>query len=141
MERPKFEPIFSRKSDFCEKSSSKPVETFIPHQAISLKDLVSRFERGQRLNVHMNFRAGDNFENITDEEALMRMKTESMETDDFPPVGVHDISEVEEAYKEHQYHKEDFKQRQQKKKEGKQAQPQKQAQQPSDPNNPDPPSA
>lgn len=141
MERPKFEPIFTKKSDYCEKSASKPVETFIPHQAISLKELVSRFERGQRLNVHMNFRAGDNFENITDEEALMRMKTESMDTDDFPPVGVHDISEVEEAYKEHQNHKVDFAARQKKKQEDKQAQQQKQAQQSSDPNNPTSPSA
>lgn len=133
MERPKFEPIFSKKSEFCEKSSSQPVSTFIPHQAISLKELVSRFERGQRLNVHMNFRPGSNLEDITDEEALQRIKSEDMDSVDFPPVGIHDIADFEEAYKEHQNHKVDFKQRQQKKMEEKQAQQKKQAQQSSDP--------
>lgn len=135
MPRPEFTPIFTSKSDYCEKSSSQPVQTFVPNQAISLKELVARFERGQRLNVHMNFRAGDNLENITDEEAIAQIKSESMESDDFPPTGIYDISDVEEAYREHQNHKVDFAQRQQKKREeAQQAKQQKQAQPASEPN-------
>lgn len=140
MKRTNFEPIFTKKSDYCEKSSSKPIATFVPHQAISLKELVSRFERGQRLNVHMNFHPGDNLENITDDEALARIKAESMDSDDFPPTGIHDIADVEAAYKEHQNHKIDFAQRQKKKREeAKQAQQKKQAPQVSEPTPPAPP--
>lgn len=139
MERPKFDPIFSKKSDFCEKSSPKPVNTFVPNQAISLKELVARFERGQRLNVHMNFTCGDNLENITDEEALYRLHTENIDSDDFPPTGVYDVSDVEQAYKEHQNHKVDFAKRQKQKKEEQQAKQKKQAQQSSAPTPSDPP--
>lgn len=117
MERPNFEPIFTKKSDYCEKTSKRPIKDFIPHQAISLAELIARFERGQRLNVHMNFRAGSNLEDITDEEALERIKAENMDTDDFPPVGVHDIADVEALKREHDNHKSEFKQRMQKKRE------------------------
>lgn len=123
MERPNFEPIFTKKSDFCEKTNKKPIKEFIPHQAISLKELVSRFERGQRLNVHMNFRPGSNLEDITDEEALERIKREDMESDDFPPTGIYDITDVEAAKREHDIHKSDFKARQQKKREQSQQAP------------------
>lgn len=116
MKRPKFEPIFSKKSDFCEKTNKKPISDFIPHQAITLKELVTRFERGQRLNVHSNFAPGSNFEAISDEDALERIKSESMETDDFPPIA-HDIVDVELLKREHDIHKCEFNERINKKKE------------------------
>ena len=61
--KPLFESPFADKSEYCEKLSDKPVQTFIPHQAITLKELVTRFEHGQRLNVHQNFAPGSNFTN------------------------------------------------------------------------------
>lgn len=132
MSRPNFQPIFTEKSEFSEVSSDKPVNTFVPHQAMSLAELVSRFEKGQRLNVHSNFPAGDNFQRITDDEALASIRSESMDTDDFPPVGVHDIAEVQSLYEEHEVHKREFTERMKtKKKEAQQAKP-KQAQQADD---------
>lgn len=128
MKRPNFESIFDGKNDFCEISVSKPVNTFVPHQALDLKELVSRFERGQRLNVHNNFAPGSNFENITDDEALARLKSESMETDDFPPTDVHDVADVEAHYRALQEQKQDFKRRMKEKKEKAQQAQQKQAQ-------------
>ena len=114
--RPKFEPIFTKKSDYCEKSSQTPISSFVPHQAISLTELISRFERGQRLNVHMNFRVGDNLENISDEEALDRISSESMDTDDFPPTDVHDVVDVQRELELNDIHKREFKERQKEKK-------------------------
>lgn len=139
MERPKFKRILTQKSDFCEISSEKPVETFVPHQAISIAELVSRFERGQRLNVHSNFAPGSNFENISDEEAMSRIKNESMETDDFPPTDVYDVADVERHYSEHQVHKSEFKERQRKKREEAQQEKRKQSQQADEPTPPAPP--
>lgn len=138
MNRPKFEPIFTKKSDYCERSSQTPIESFVPHQAISLTELISRFERGQRLNVHMNFRAGDNLENISDEEAYARIHTEDMDSDDFPPTDVHDVVDVQRELTLNDIRKEEFyKRREEKKKQAqqaaKQAQQAKQDDLPSDP--------
>lgn len=138
MNRPNFESIFTKSSDFCEKSSSTPVSSFVPHQAISLTELVTRFERGQRLNVHMNFRCGDNMDNISDEEALNRIKSEDMNSDDFPPCDVHDVVDVQREMELNEIHKRDFKERQTKKKKqaqqaAEQAQQAQQQQQHSDP--------
>lgn len=108
MNRPNFIPIFTEKSDFCEESVSKPVETFIPKQAISISELVQRFERGQRLNVHANFAPGSNFDNIDDDTALARIKSENIDSDDFPPTNVYDIADVEAHYLAHQEHKQEF---------------------------------
>lgn len=139
MKRPKFEPIFEKKSDFCEVSSEKPVSSFISGQAISISELIKRFERGQRLGVHCNFRPGENFENISDEQVALQMRAEDMDSDDFPPVGVHDITDVEEHYKIHQAHKADFSARRKKKEdEAKQA---KQKAQQAESNLPTPPDA
>lgn len=121
MERPNFQPIFTKKSDFCERVSSQPVKTFIPNQAIKLSELVSRFEHGQRLNVHSNFAPGDNFTND-------QIISESF--DDAPPDDVHDIVDVHEYYQQHESHKREFKDRMKKKKEeSQQAQPQEPAKQ------------
>lgn len=115
MKRPNFEPIFEKKTDFCEVSSEKPVSSFMAGQSISISELIKRFERGQRLGVHCNFRPGENFENISDDQAASQMRAEDMDSDDFPPVGVHDITDVEEHYKMHQAHKADFSARRKKK--------------------------
>lgn len=138
MNRPKFEPIFTQKSDYCERSSQTPIESFVPHQAISLTELISRFERGQRLNVHMNFRAGDNLENISDEEAFARIHSEDMDSDDFPPTDVHDVVDVQRELELNDIHKREFKARQEEKKKqaqqaAKQAQQAKQDELPPDP--------
>lgn len=128
MIRPKFQPIFEGKSDFCEQSDSKPVETFVPNQAISLSELISRFERGQRLNVHTNFRVGSNLEDLTDEEALQRIREESLDSDDFPPDDVHDIVDVQREKELHDVHKREFHERvKRNKEEAKQAPKAKQA--------------
>lgn len=129
MNRPNFEPIFTQKSDFCEKSSPKPVETFVPHQAMSLSELISRFERGQRLNVHQNFKPMDNFTDGT-------LYVEDFE--DAPPDDVHDVVDVHNFYLEHKEHKKDFAKRQ---KEKKAMQAQQASAQPAQPADPDPTSA
>lgn len=100
MKRAKFEPIFDQKSDFCEKSVEKPVETFVPGQAIDLATLIKRFENGQRLNVHANFEPMDN------------MTRGSMYVEDFedaPPDDIHDIVDVENAIREHEVAKREHK--------------------------------
>lgn len=99
--------FFEKKSDYCERSSSTPVKTFVPHQAITLRELVSRFERGQRLNVHSNFTPGDNF---------TRDKAYVEDFDDAPPHDITDVVDVEHYYRAHQEHVKDFKARQKAKK-------------------------
>lgn len=112
MNRTKPKSIFCSKSEFCEKVSSKPIDSFVPNQAMKLKELVSRFERGQRLNVHSNFYPGSNFESMTDEEALWQIQHESMDTEDFPPIDVHDVSDVQRLQEENDVRKRDFIRRQ-----------------------------
>lgn len=118
MNRPKFNPIFTKKSDYCEKSSKTPVETFVPHQALNLAELIQRFERGQRLNVHCNFAPGSNLMNCTDEQAFEMMKADDMEHG-FPPTDVHDICDVEREYSAHKQHKQEFAERMKAKKSAK----------------------
>lgn len=113
MERPKIFPLFTQKSEFCEKSSKKPVETFIPNQSYTLSELVSRFEKGQRLPCHLNFQPGDN---MTKDQ----LYEETFE--DAPPTDVHDIVDVEQHYREHQVHKSEFNKKK-KEKQAKQATP------------------
>lgn len=112
MNRPNFEPIFTEKSDFCEVSSEKPFKSFIPGQANKLSDLVARFERGQRLNVHSNF---DPLSNFTKDSLYQE------DFDDAPPDDVHDVVDVQRYYEEHQEHKKDYKVRMKTKKEAQQA--------------------
>lgn len=102
-------PIFTQKSEFCEVSSPDPVETFVPGQAISLSELVTRFERGQRLNVHNN---PMNIMYRSDEEAAANSET----FDDAAPDDVHDIVDVHEYYRAHESHKKEFTEKQKAKK-------------------------
>lgn len=104
MKRPNFQPIFDSKKDFCEKSSSEPISSFIPHQALDLATLMKRFEQGQRLNIHENFKPMSNF-------TQDKIYEESF--DDAPPI-VHDICEVQEAMNEHNAHKKDYEARKKK---------------------------
>lgn len=106
MERPNFVPILAKK-DYIERTNSKPIETFIPNQAMNLKELVQRFERGQRLNVHENFRPGSNF---------TQDKIYQEDFEDAPPDGVYDVTDVHDYYENHRAHKADFEQRRKDKK-------------------------
>lgn len=116
----------ARKSNIFERSSEKPVKSFVAHQSMPLCELVRRFESGQRLNVKMNFDPGDQFtrDHIYEEDF-----------EDAPPDDVHDIVDVENALREHEAHKAEYSK---KKKESKQApqEPSQQAQQ--EPQPPDP---
>lgn len=134
MERPKFVSIFSQKSEFCEVTDEKPVDSFIPGQALDLKELVSRFERGQRLNVHNNFAPGSNFYQASDEQAAADLQNETF--DDCPPIGVYDVADVEQLKREHEVHKREFISRKKKEAESKQAEPAKAPQDPA-PKDPD----
>lgn len=114
-------------ADYCENSCDQPVKEFIPNQAISLRELVTRFERGQRLNVHQNFAPMSNFTNgntIYEEDF-----------NDAPPDDVHDIVDVHEHYLKHNEQKADYIRR--KKEKGKKPKPAP-AQQGDAPNPPDP---
>ena len=84
--RAKVFALFEKKSEFCEKSSSKPVGTFVPNQSYKISELLSRFEKGQRLPVHQNFEPGSNFtKDCLYEETF----------DDAPPTDIHDVADVE----------------------------------------------
>lgn len=139
MERPKIYPIFTEESEFCEKNSSKPMSDFVPHQSYKISELVERFESGKRLNVHMNFPAGSNFERMSDEEAEQRLMNEEFHDCDFAPTDMHDVADVEAYYRAHEEHKKDFAERQKKAKQAKQAavkQAQQAQQEPSQPEDP-----
>lgn len=102
MKRPNFKPIFDEKSDYCEKNSSQPIKSFIPGQAMNLSELISRFDRGQRLLVHNNF---DPMSNFTKDS----LYEESFE--DAAPDGIYDVVDVENHYREHKVHKRDYEKR------------------------------
>lgn len=132
MKRPNFEAKISQ-IEASERSSSTPISTFIPHQALDLKELISRFDRGQRLNVHQNFAPLSNFTSD-------KVYEESF--DDAPPDNIHDIVDVHNALNEHAAHKKDFADRRKKKSDAakqadaNQAQQAKQHDTPPDPANP-----
>lgn len=98
MKRPNFEPIFTDKSDFCERTSEKPVETFVPNQSMTLAEMMARFEAGQRLNVHQS---PMNQFYRSEEEA----DANAERFDDAPPTDVNDITDVHRYFKEHQERK------------------------------------
>lgn len=113
MNRPNFTPIFSEKSEYCEEQCSQPIETFIPNQAITLSELMQRFERGQRLNVHENFAPMSNFTRDSVFEETF---------EEAPPDDVHDIVDVHEYYRAHQAHKKEYDAKQASKREAEKAQ-------------------
>lgn len=91
-----------KNGNFFEKSSEVPVKTFVPHQAITLKELVSRFERGQRLNVHQNFVPKSNMT----EGQIVEETFEEAAPDD-----IHDIVDVHNYMQEHEQRKDAFNKR------------------------------
>lgn len=125
MKRPNFEPIICT-FDAAEEVDSKPIETFIPNQSYSLSELMSRFEKGQRLPAHHLFNPDSEFTSGAVYEETF---------DEAPPDDVRDVVDVEHYYREHQEHKREFTERKKKKKQGEGAQPPKQATdpQPQDP--------
>lgn len=102
MERPKFSEKISKK-DYIERTSDKPVKSFISGQAMDLTELIARFERGQRLNVHQNFRPMQDW---------TEGKIVEEDFDEAPPDDVHDVADVERYYHAHQQHKQEFSEKQ-----------------------------
>lgn len=102
MEKPKIFIQFSKKSDFCETSSSKPVSSFVPHQAMSLAEMVARFDRGQRLNVKQNF---------APETQFTRDCIYEEDFEDAAPDDIHDVVDVQNAMAEHEQRKQNFKEK------------------------------
>lgn len=92
-----------------ERVSQKSDPSFVPHQAIKLSELVARFQRGQRLNVHMTT---PNEFYATDEE----VKRNSERFEDCPPADIHDIVDVMQYQEELDQRKSDLKDRIAKKK-------------------------
>lgn len=105
MNRPNFEPIFSEKNEFCEKSSQIPIKSFVPHQSMTLSELMKRFDSGQRLNVHSS---PMNTFYRSEDEANVNAET----FDDAPPTDVYDIADVELHYAEHKQRVANFKEKQ-----------------------------
>lgn len=103
-----FEMVFERSSD-------KAVEAFQPGEALSIREMLVRTERGQRINVHTRFRA----ENIPDNMYYAQYDQNGniipdKEEDTFahtPPDGMNDITDVMQYSEELQERKRQLKQR------------------------------
>lgn len=93
-----------------ERVDEKPDSSFVPNQAIKLSELVARFQRGQRLNVHMTT---PNEFYATDEEAKLHHE----HFDDCPPADLNDIVDVMQYQEELDQRKKDLKDRVKKRKE------------------------
>lgn len=87
-----------------EKSSSKPTPNLVPNEAVSIRELLIRTQRGQRLNVHTRMRTDDCPDNMYRAEyekdpqtGEIRMKADPLEEtiDHTPPSGMHDIVDVQ----------------------------------------------
>lgn len=105
MNNPRVLEHFGKKNSiFCEKTSSKPVEGFVPGQAVKLSELFDRFTKGQRLNIHINPM------NEFFPEDQVEKHTEPFEA--APPEDIQDIVDVEEYHKSVQEHKREFHERQ-----------------------------
>lgn len=103
-----FEMIF-------EKGSDSSVEAFQPGEAMSIRDMLIRTERGQRLNVHTRFRA----EGIPDNMYMAQYDKDGKllpdkEEDTFahtPPEGMNDVVDVLRFQEELNERKEALRQR------------------------------
>lgn len=87
-----------------ERVDSKSDPSFVPNQAIKLSELVARFQKGQRLNVHMT-KTNDFYE--TNEEVLRN----SERFEDCPPADLNDIVDVMNFQEELSQRKSDLKDR------------------------------
>jgi len=111
-----------------EKCSNKPIKTLVPGEAMSIKEMLVRTERGQRLNVHMRMNGNlpdnmypvdylrDEFGRIvTDKEGNPiehDYKAEGFENT--PPDDINDIVDVQRFKEAHEERKKAFKERQKK---------------------------
>lgn len=75
--------------NYIQYSGGNPVESFVPGQSYKMSDLIQRFERNQRLGVHLNFNPNEEYSG--NHETL----------DVAPPEDVHDIVDVQAYYNEH----------------------------------------
>lgn len=87
-----------------EKASSVPTENLVPNEALSLRDLFDRTQRGQRLGVNTRMRTDDCPDNMYRMEyekdpqtGEMRVKADPYEEtfDHVPPEGMNDIVDVQ----------------------------------------------
>ena len=109
MSNPKIYEQFGKKNeDFVEKCDPKPDSSVIPGQAVKLSELLQRFERGQRLNIHLN--PGNEWF----PEDQVEAKSEHFE--DAAPEDIQDIVDVENFHNSVQEHKRDFQERMKNKK-------------------------
>lgn len=91
-----YTPIF-------EKSSAVPTDKLVPNEALGLREMFDRTQRGQRLNVHTRMRTDDCPDNMYRAEfevdpvsGLSRMKKDQFEEsfDHVPPGDMYDITDV-----------------------------------------------
>lgn len=87
-----------------EKSSPTPTPNLVPNEAVSIRELLIRTQRGQRLDVHTRMRTDDCPDNMYRAEyekdpltGEIRMKADPFEEtiDHTPPSGMHDIVDVQ----------------------------------------------
>lgn len=110
-----------------EKCSEVPCDVWKPKEAMSIREMLIRSERGQRLDVHSRFRAEgipDNmymaeFEDVRlpNGEIVKQMKPDKLEDtfDHTPPEGVVDIVDVLRLQEETNARKEELRKRRSKK--------------------------
>lgn len=108
-----------------EKCSNKPIDELVPGEAMSIKEMLIRTERGQRLNVHqrMNGNFPDNMypvdflrdangRIVTDKEGNPIEHDYQAETfENTPPDDIHDIVDVQRFREEHEERKKAYKAR------------------------------
>lgn len=92
-----YRPIF-------EKASATPTDKLVPNEALGLRDMFDRTQRGQRLNVHTRMRTDDCPDNMYRAEyekdtatGEIRAKHDPFEEtfDHVPPGDINDITDVE----------------------------------------------
>lgn len=91
-----------KKFIFFQDSPDKPCPEFVPGQSYELSELVHRFERGQRLGVHLNFNPES--ELIGEDESFEQAPSEN----------IVDIVDVQREYETHEQAKKELAKRKKK---------------------------
>lgn len=119
----------NQKQVFFEICSAQPCKAFKPHEAMSIRDMLIRTQRGQRLDVDVRFREEgipDNmykaeFETRKDtfgnDVQVMKPDTEEDTFDHTPPDGLQDIVDVIRYQEDLNERKEELKRKRQKREE------------------------
>ena len=111
-----------------EKCSNKSIEALVPGEAMSIKEMLIRTERGQRLNVHtrmngnfpdnmypVDFLRDENGRIVTDKEGNPIEHDYQAETfENTPPDDINDIVDLQRFKEAHEERKKAFKERQKK---------------------------